>query len=133
MLLGFKGGFLWSLPSSSLPCPRLGQVGKYWKFNCVVSNFGKLAPLSVGYVKTVSELGFCVGESFAQVRRRTPPQTSTSSLPGRHPPPPPPRNPGEKVCTHAVKTVSHQRTNVGNYGEERARVCGNLNALLAFD
>lgn len=46
---------------------------------------------------------------------------------------PPPRNPGEKVCTHAVKTVSHQRTNVGNYGDERARVCGNLNALLAFD
>lgn len=132
MLLGFIGGFLWSLPPPLLcPCPRLGQVGKYWKFNCVVSNFGKLARLSVGYLKTVSELGFCVDESFAQVRRRILPQTSTSSLRGRHPPPTP--NPGEKVCTHAVKTVSHQRTNSGSYGDELARVCGNLNALLAFD
>lgn len=75
--------------SSSLSCPLLGQVGKYWKFNCVVSNFVKLAPLSVGYLKTVSELGFCVDESFAQVRHRALPQTSTSSLRGRHPPPPP--------------------------------------------
>lgn len=124
--MGFSGHY----PPLLCPAPRLGQVGKYWKFNCVISNSGKLAPLSVGYLKTVSELGFCVDESFAQVRRRTPPQTSISSLPGRHPPP----TTLERRFVHMqFKTVSHQRTNAGSYWDERARVCGNLNALLAFD
>lgn len=27
-----------------LPCLRLGEVGKYWKFNCVVCNFGNWLP-----------------------------------------------------------------------------------------
>lgn len=52
--------FFYALPP---PIPRLNQVGKYWKFNWVVSNFGIWYPFQQETLRRFLHLGPC-GREF---------------------------------------------------------------------